>query len=127
MAPHRTADNHTHFEHQSFLVGKYFSTAWYQLQLVLHTGNRSGVPLAPVDWNYQPNHIDNLYQQAGGPAHSFRLLHTYAVMIQEYTNGRGVQDFGIRQIHPARFAPGGLALGELERGTRSSRSFASKG
>jgi len=110
MAPHRTASNVTHYSFQDLLVGKYFSTAWYQLQVAINTGNRHASTLSPVDWNYQPNHVDNLHYH-GGPAHPLRLAATFAKMYQDYDDGKplGQSVFGssFGQIHPARYAPDG--------------------
>lgn len=106
MAPHRTADNQTHFEYQTFLAGKYASTAWYELQVIINPGNPAGALLAPVDWNYQPNHIADLSRAAGGPHHPWRYARTFVVMLQQYNReGTSLQDFGLHQLHPARWAP----------------------
>ena len=106
IAPHRSANNNSNFPYQSVLVGKYFSTAWYHLQLVVNGGNRETLRLWPVDWNYQPNHITGLYKH-GGPAHPYRYAVSHAKMFQQYHDGKVVEESGIgfRQIHPGRYAP----------------------
>ena len=108
LAPHRSSGiNLTNLTFQDFLTGKYTSTAWYELQVILNNGvGSSQRTLAPVDWNYQPNHISNLYNQADGPAHSFRLVATNATLIHTFRN-RTPQDngWGTDQMHPARYAP----------------------
>lgn len=52
LAPHRSANNSVYFKGSDKVTGDYFSTAWYQLQLVLNAGNKSGGGFFPVDWNY---------------------------------------------------------------------------
>lgn len=107
IAPHRTANNHSHLLHQSVLVGKYFSTAWYHLQLIINGGNRATLKLWPVDWNYQPDHIVGLYSRGDGPRQPYRYVISHAKMLQQYHDGRPVEESGIgfRQIHPGRYAP----------------------
>jgi cytochrome c553 len=107
MAPHRAAENIVNFPYQSELVGKYFSTAWYQLQLTLNAGNRQGINLWPVDWNYQPDHIGDLYG-SNGPAHPYRFLASHTKMYQQFADGDIMEDtaLGFRQIHIKRVVPG---------------------
>lgn len=111
-APHRTADNIKNLPHQSLLVGKYKSTAWYQLQLTLNSGNRRGINLWPVDWNYQPEHINGLHSKAGGPRHALRWVASHTKMLQQYADGGPLDErgpdgtaMGLRQIMPVRYAP----------------------
>ncbi len=107
LAPHRVANDKSSMQHQTKAVGKYFSTAWYQLQLVINAGNRETLRLWPVDWNYQPNHINDLYTQARGPKHPYRYVLSHAKMLQQYNDDKPVAKSGIgfRQIHPGRYAP----------------------
>ncbi len=107
IAPHRSANNDSHFPYQSVLVGKHFSTAWYHLQLIINGGNRETLRLWPVDWNYQPNHISGLHSQGGGPRHPYRYAVSHAKMLQQYHEGKVVTESGIgfRQIHPGRYTP----------------------
>ena len=106
IAPHRAANNKGNMQHQDALTGKYFSTAWYHLQLVLNAGNREALQLWPVDWNYQPNHISDLHTK-GGPKHPYRYVVSHAKMFQQYSDGKAVGEssIGFRQIHPGRYAP----------------------
>jgi hypothetical protein len=118
LAPHRTAVTEVGepsdiFTFQTLPVSKYFSTAWYQTQVTINTGaGFTGGLLAPVDWNYQPDHIANLMSSdVGGPAQPLRLAATNATMLHVYatsnftpTNGG---QWGFRQFDPARYAPGG--------------------
>ena len=108
-APHRTAKNIVNLPHQSVLVGKYFSNAWYQLQLALNAGNKSGYNLGPVDWNYQPDHIINLKSE-GGPSQPVRYVLSHLKMLQQYNDGKKVGNsmIGFRQIHPARYLKSGI-------------------
>ena len=125
LAPHRAAwhqgnDGTVHngaawnYAFQTPLVGKYFSTAWYELQVVLNSGRHFSRPvLAPVDWNYQPDHIKDLIR-FDGPAHPYRLAATIATNIGVYTNRTPTSSpqLGFGQLHPARWAPG-QAQGQL--------------
>ena len=106
IAPHRSASGGVKFPHQSVLVGKYQSTAWYQLQLTLNAGNGDGSTLWPNDWNYQPNHIKGLWDK-GGPAHPLRYLASHTKMYQQFadTKSLGGTALGMRQIHIHRFVP----------------------
>ncbi|WP_299249399.1 PKD domain-containing protein [uncultured Aquimarina sp.] len=106
MAPHRLAGNRNTLPWQDIKVGKYFSTAWYQLQLTINAGNREASVLWPVDWNYQPNHIAGLHTSADGPKHPYRYLLSHIKMLQQYDDGRSISDrtaLGLRQLHPARY------------------------
>lgn len=107
LAPHRAAPGNDTFAHQSLLVGKYLSTVWYQLQVSLNSGRGfTQARLAPVDWNYQPNHVSDLATKVPGPAHPVRYAATVAEMLQTFAN-RSPQDstWGLRQMHPVRWAP----------------------
>ncbi|WP_299184345.1 T9SS type A sorting domain-containing protein [uncultured Aquimarina sp.] len=106
MAPHRLAGNRNTLPWQDIKVGKYFSTAWYQLQLTINAGNRRASHLWPVDWNYQPNHIAGLHTSADGPKHPYRYLLSHIKMLQQYDDRRSISDrtaLGLRQLHPARY------------------------
>lgn len=46
-------------------VGTYFSSIWYQLQMVLNSGMRSGSAVAPVDWAYNFYHVNRLGERTG--------------------------------------------------------------
>ena len=107
LAPHRVAENMNHFTHHSMLVGKYLSTAWYQLQLTLNAGNRQGITLWPVDWNYQPAHIRGL-AGSGGPGHPLRYLASHAKMYQQFDDHQmmGQSALGFRQLQIYHFVPG---------------------
>jgi hypothetical protein len=118
IAPHRSAESNKNFRFQSLAVGKYFSTAWYQLQLTINAGNRKGITLWPVDWNYQPNHIHQFFDPGGGPKHPLRYLASHTKMYQQFSDGDPIEDtaLGIRQLHIARYVPGqdhGLVLDSL--------------
>ena len=124
LSPHRTATfNNYALEHQDRLTGKYFSTAWYELQVVLNDGVAySERTLNPVDWNYQPSHIDNLYLHVPGPAHPLRLAATVATMLEARAHRTPASGpWGMRQMLPARYAPGqtqGRVLDALPPGLR---------
>jgi hypothetical protein len=107
LAPHRLAADSRTLPWQSLLVGRYFSTAWYQLQLTINAGNRSAINLWPVDWNYQPAHISNL-NEVGGPAHPWRYFFSNVKMLQFMNDGRGIPEktnMGFRQMHLGYIVP----------------------
>jgi len=120
FAPHIIADDNPSFAYQSDLAGKFESTAWYQLQLVLNSGNGAG---GAVDWNYHPEHIQGLAAH-GGPEHPVRLAQSFAKNLEQYSKGEGMDNLRVRQIHPGRYGPGssgdGGLLGALERDTRNA-------
>ena len=67
---------------QTRAVGKYFSTVWYEMQVVVNAGNVDITKgIAPVDWNYQPPHIAGLAKHTG-PKHALRMLLTFAKLYQ---------------------------------------------
>jgi hypothetical protein len=106
LAPHRAAHTNQAFSHHTELVGKYLSTAWYQLQVTLNSGSGFATArLSPVDWNYQPNHISDLLK-VSDITHPVRLATTMAELYEVFTN-RTPQDgqWGFRQLHPVRFSP----------------------
>jgi cytochrome c553 len=110
LAPHLSTENKERFTHQTSLTGKFASTAWYQLQMTLNSGHRSGIAIRPVDWNYQPNHINDL-QLRGGPAQPYRALQTWAKLVQSFSGPGNSTASGaprhpaalIRQAHPGRW------------------------
>ena len=110
LAPHIAGRNDT-FDWQSDLVGAYFSTAWYETQLVVNAGNvEDSHPIAPVDWNYQPSHVTGLGKKQG-PNHPARYLLTFAKMNQVFAHpevGYSDGNFGVvwPQAHPGRYHPG---------------------
>jgi len=108
LAPHRAAHNNESFVFQTKLVGKYFSNAWYQLQMTLGAGlGTSRAVLRPVDWNYQSAHIADFVTKVEGPVRPMRLAATVAEMLQRFSHSRPRErDWAIRQMHPMRYAPG---------------------
>ena len=108
MAPHRLAPNLRHFDFQSELLGKTRSTQWYHLQLIINSGAREGYNLGPVDWNYQPAHINDLIR-FGGPAQPVRYAASHAKMLQYMTDGKQAGErggtFAMRQLMPSRHMP----------------------
>ena len=111
LAPHIITTTGS-FYWQEALVGKYFSTAWYQTQLTVFDGHtvQTGI-IGPTDWNYHPNHIYGIHKE-GGPANPYRLLVSIQKMNQllyHYEDSGYDEDFGIRwrQAHPGRYNPGG--------------------
>ena len=108
LAPDLAADNGRSFRYQTRFAGKHSSTAWYQLQILLNTGNGSGGPIQPVDWSYHPAHVNGLYAKVRGPAHPLRQTQAYAKLLQLYHTEAGLDGpFNIRQLHPVNYVLGG--------------------
>lgn len=106
LAPHLSADENRAFAFHSLKVGRYASTVWYQLQVILNAGNRNGGTNTPVDWNYQPNHVAGLNRSTGKAPQSFLSAASWIKLIQSFHDGRDVlrDDPFVRQGHPGRWA-----------------------
>ncbi len=84
---------------QTGLKADYDSTAWYHLQMVLHSGARNPVALGddavrPVDWPYALIHVDDLAravaEETGAEVwESLRYVATLAKAYQMRDNGHG--------------------------------------
>ncbi len=107
-------------------MGKYASTSWYHLQVIINAGNRETLTLWPVDWNYQPAHINGLHTKGGGPKHPYRYAVSHAKMIQQFDDKKELLESGIgfRQMHPAHYTPiegvKGTIFEDLPRGDRAA-------
>ncbi|MGL4230783.1 MAG: hypothetical protein ACRCWJ_05390 [Casimicrobium sp.] len=102
LAPHIVAnDQEAGFEWQSRLVGKYFSSAWYQLQMTLNSGQRQAVNVEPQDWPYQFKHVMNLREISGEPQ-ALRMSQSLIKAYQMRNNGVGAELRGwqMRIAHP---------------------------
>lgn len=75
IAAHFIGDNRgtSRFAWESPEVGTYFSSIWYQLQMVLNPGMRQGGAVAPVDWAYNYAHV-NLLGEVTGVHEPLRLV-----------------------------------------------------
>jgi hypothetical protein len=51
----------------SALTNQYFSASWYELQLILNSGNHQHRDRAPVDWVYMVGRYRDLYSQTHQP------------------------------------------------------------
>ena len=67
LAAHFIGDNRgtSCFAWESEATGTYFSSIWYQLQMVLNSGMRMGRDVSPVDWAYNFYHINILGERTG--------------------------------------------------------------
>ena len=106
IAPHFTADNWLHFADQPLLEGRYMSSAWYQLQMVLHSGEYDQLQKGgPMDWSYHFGHIYHM-TDAGAPREGFRFISSYIKLWQTRSNNRPLDDFEkgwrMRYVHPWR-------------------------
>ena len=122
LAPDLAADNGRSFRYQTLFAGKYASTAWYQLQLLLNSGNGSGGPIQPIDWSYHPAHVNGLYAKVDGPAHPLRQTQAYAKLLQLYHTEAGLDGpFNVRQLHPVNYVLGGKYADAFEEMNPSTR------
>ena len=110
IGPHLSADNSSYFDWQTFQTGIYSTTAWYQTQLILNTGNGQGGAINPLDWNYHPKFIQNL------DTHVARSTQAFAKMLQVFSESdRPVSKFYVRQVHPGLYGPGGKYANAFDR------------
>ena len=119
LAPHLAADKNGAFAFQDDLAGNYTSTAWYELQAILNSGNRHGGTNVPVDWNYQPNFISGFHQYE--PGATFITVSAWIKQIQSFHyKGRVLREEPyVRQGHPGRWA-GFSALRRLPAAKRAA-------
>jgi len=93
VPPHFTADNYLHFAGQPLVEGVYLSSAWYQLQMLLHAGEYDQVNNGgPMDWAYHTLHIFDL-NNAGAPREGFRYMSSFIKLLQTRSNGFAPTDF----------------------------------
>ncbi|UYZ64944.1 RICIN domain-containing protein [Hymenobacter weizhouensis] len=109
LAPHLSAGNGEHFAYQNKLVGKYFSTVWYQTQLVVNPGYRTNAVHIPVDWKYHLSHIENLSgMSAQTPGEGLRYVSSLIKDMQMWDNEVGVSNaqtgWNLREIWPETLA-----------------------
>ena len=87
----------------SELQNRYFSTAWYQVQMTLNAGNRRGLNIRPHDWKYHMEHIRGLGKSTG-IREPMRFYQSYAKMMQQADNAEGVgtpSGWHMRHVTPA--------------------------
>ena len=53
------------FKWETLPVGTYYSSIWYELQMVLSSGMRNGKTVHPVDWAYNHFHVNRLGERTG--------------------------------------------------------------
>lgn len=79
--PSETAPSVTHIPNGSAGVGgsaltnEYLTAAWYELQIVLNSGNHQHRDRTPVDWVYVTGRFRDLYDQTGQPEPVRLLVH----------------------------------------------------
>ena len=84
-APHIVANNKNNFPDQTGLLGDYWSTAWYQLQITLNAGQGIGRDEHPVDWPYNQLHVRELSERSGR-WEPFRMTATNIKAMQQSVN-----------------------------------------
>ena len=72
------------------VTNTYYDTAWYELQVILNSGNRETAGLKPVDWKYHFAHIRD-WKKATGVSHGMRYVSAYLKVLQNANNRHGVQ------------------------------------
>ena len=75
----------------SALSNEYLNSAWYELQLVLNSGNHHHYGRSPVDWIYLIGHFKELYSQTHQPEPA-RLLVAVTKAMQSTDPRLGPQD-----------------------------------
>jgi hypothetical protein len=76
----------------SALTNEYFSASWYELQIILNSGNHQHRDRGPVDWVYVVGRFRDLYEQTHQPEPA-RLL-VAVIKAQQSTDPRvGPSDF----------------------------------
>ncbi|MFY0654967.1 MAG: hypothetical protein JXQ96_23250 [Cyclobacteriaceae bacterium] len=104
---HFTGDNRgtSHFAWESQVVGTYYSSIWYQVQITVNSGMRSGYNVAPSDWSYNLMHINLLGERTG----IYEPLRYYQNMIKAYQQrDKGINDeinisgWTMREVSPWR-------------------------
>ncbi|NND72401.1 MAG: hypothetical protein HKN43_12575 [Rhodothermales bacterium] len=93
------------YPHGSPLQNIFMTTAWYELQLIVNSGNRHGLSIRPMDWKYHYGHIADISKWSGIDE-PVRYLKSYVKNMQEATNSRcgpgSDCGFYFRHLTPAR-------------------------
>jgi len=93
IAPHFVAYNIENFPWQTKMEGKYMSSAWYQVQQTIHSGEYNQlIKGGPMDWNYQYLHIYDMLD-LGGPTEGFRSITSLMKVWQSRSNKFVPDDF----------------------------------
>ena len=92
---------------EDLVVGTYFSSIWYQLQMVLNSGMRSGYAVAPVDWAYNFFHVNRLGERSG-VYEPLRLLQNLIKGYQQRDRGGEIDKhvWSMREVSPWRVYSG---------------------
>jgi len=108
VAPHFTAHNEVNFQfdadaNQTKMAGKYMSSVWYQLQMLVNAGEYNQlIKGGPMDWSYHFLHIYDMEKQ-GGPTEGFRqitsLMKLYQTRSNEYVPDDLELGWRMRYVH----------------------------
>ena len=105
VAPHISGpEQKGTYPHGNSLQNYFMSSAWYELQQILNSGNRNGVSIRPHDWKYHYGHIGNTIQESGR-REPMRHLKAYVKNMQMADNRSGVgtaNGFYMRHVTPNR-------------------------
>jgi hypothetical protein len=95
----------SHFQWESQLVGTYFSSIWYQVQMTVNPGMRSGYNVAPVDWAYNLYHV-NLIGERSGVYEPLRMsqniVKCYQQRDKEINGVIEIPSWNMREVSPWR-------------------------
>jgi mono/diheme cytochrome c family protein len=90
VAPHIHKGRIYGDEHSA--ADSYLDTAWYDLQMVLNAGNRSGEhPIRPMDWKYHLQHVRGM-EHSQGIFQAYRYARSYIKQVQMLDTGDGSSD-----------------------------------
>ena len=94
----------------------YFSTVWYQLQMVLNSKS-NGDPGSgkPMDWNYHHAHIRDTENVYPGTSHWLRFVGSQIQIHQDHSN---FHELGIEDDYSRDYKKGWQFLGACSGGSR---------
>lgn len=75
---------------------QYMDTVWYDLQMVLNSGNRDAIVIRPMDWKYHLQHVRGMERAANNSGKSYvepyRYLRSYIKQNQQLDTGDQPED-----------------------------------
>jgi len=104
---HFTGDDRgtSHFAWESPVVGAYWSSIWYEVQIIVNSGMREPIGVSPSDWAYNFFHLNRIGERSG----IFEPLRMTRNLIKCYQQrdqpeSRGIQDktWTLREVSPWR-------------------------
>jgi hypothetical protein len=104
---HFTGDDRgtSHFAWESPVVGAYWSSVWYELQITVNSGMREATDVSPSDWSYNFFHINRIGSRSGlfEPLRQTRnLIKCYQQRDQPESRGIEIGTWTMREVSPWR-------------------------